>query len=228
MLFLLLYIIDGIVDIIAESVGIDWLKYTTKVLLMPLLMLYFYQQSKEIKNYKFIYLALFFSWWGDIFLMFPRNGNSSNAKLLFISGLISFLIGHLNYIAHFIKEVKLKPKVTVIIEKPYLVLPFLLYVLLLLKLLYPTLGSMKIPVTVYGIVITFMLMTAFNRKNLVSSKSFYFIFIGALFFIFSDSCIAINLFYQPFESARIAIMSTYIMAQLLIVKGILAERANAN
>lgn len=224
MLYLILYLISGLLTIFAEHTEYRMLMYTTKVMLMPLLALYFYHKSKEIKNYKFIYLALFFSWWGDIFLMFPRNEASPNAKLLFICGLVSFLIGHFNYIIHFVKEVKPRPKVTVIVEKPYLILPFLVFIFLFLKLLYPSLGPMKIPVTVYGIVITCMMMAAFNRKNLVSNMSFMLVFSGAVLFVFSDSCIAVNLFYKPFELARIAIMSTYIIAQLLIIKGILAEK----
>ena len=224
MLYLILYLISGVLTIFAEHTEYRMLMYATKVMLMPLLALYFYQQSKEIKNYKFIYLALFFSWWGDIFLMFPRNESSPNAKLLFICGLVSFLIGHFNYIIHFFKEVKPQPRVTVIVEKPYLVLPFLVFIFLFLKLLYPSLGPMKIPVTVYGIVITCMMMAAFNRKNLVSNASFNLVFSGAVLFVLSDSCIAINLFYKPFELARITIMSTYIIAQLLVIKGILAEK----
>ena len=221
MIYLILYVISGIATIVAEHTELRMLMYASKVLLMPLLALYFYQQSKQIKNYKFIYLALFFSWWGDIFLMFPRNEASPNAKLLFICGLVSFLIGHFNYIIHFIKEMKSITKVTVIVEKPYLVLPFLLFIFLFLRLMYPTLGTMKIPVTVYGIVITSMMLMAFNRKNIVNSTSFYLVFAGALLFVFSDSCIAVNLFYKPFELARMVIMSTYIIAQFLIIKGIL-------
>ena len=119
-------------------------------------------------------------------------------------------------------------KVTVIVEKPYLVLPFLLFIFLFLRLMYPTLGTMKIPVTVYGIVITSMMLMAFNRKNIVNSTSFYLVFAGALLFVFSDSCIAVNLFYKPFELARMVIMSTYIIAQFLIIKGILkAEKPAA-
>ena len=215
MIYLILYVISGIATIIAEHTELRMLMYASKVLLMPLLALYFYQQSKQIKNYMFIYLALFFSWWGD-------------AKLLFISGLNSFLIGHFNYIIHFIKEMKSITKVTVIVEKPYLVLPFLLFIFLFLRLMYPTLGTMKIPVTVYGIVITSMMLMAFNRKNIVNSTSFYLVFAGALLFVFSDSCIAVNLFYKPFELARMVIMSTYIIAQFLIIKGILkAEKPAA-
>ena len=51
-----------------------------------------------------------------------------------------------------------------------------------------------------------------------------FVFVGAILFVFSDSCIAINLFYEPFELARMTIMSTYITAQLIIIKGVLEAR----
>ena len=80
---------------------------------------------------------------------------------------------------------------------------------------------MRIPVTIYGIVITCMLIAAFNRKNRVNVVSFYFTITGAILFVFSDSCIAINLFYKPFELARMIIMITYILAQLIIIKGVL-------
>lgn len=224
MLYLILYLLNGIVTIFAGNAGYTMLMYSTKVLMMPLLVLYLYQQSGKIKRYRFIYLALFFSWLGDIFLMFPRDAASPSAMLLFICGLLAFLTGHLNYILHFINEAKSKKKATIIVEKPYLVVPFLLYVFLLLKLLFPTLGDMKLPVILYGLVITFMLLTAFNRKNLVAEASFYVVFVGAVLFILSDSCIAINLFYKPFGAAGILIMSTYIAAQLCIVKGILINK----
>jgi uncharacterized membrane protein YhhN len=80
---------------------------------------------------------------------------------------------------------------------------------------------MKIPVTIYAIVIIGMLLAAFNRKDFVNSVSYYFTLFGAFLFVISDSCIAVNLFYQPFESARMVIMITYILAQLIIIKGML-------
>lgn len=219
-----LYFLSGIITIAAEHLGNDMIKYLSKLLLMPLLMYFLYKESKEVKAYLFIYLALFFSWFGDIFLMFPRDESSSNAKWLFIGGLVSFLIAHLNYSIHFIKEIKSKPKASIIVENPYMVLPFVIFVVVLLRLLYPGLGSMKVPVTVYAIIITTMAMVAFNRKNIISKRSFYLVFSGAVLFVFSDACIAINLFYQPFELARMLIMSTYILAQYLIIKGILSAK----
>lgn len=229
MVYIILYLINGFLTIYAENAEYRMLMYATKVMMMPLLAFYFYRESKAFKAYKFIYLALFFSWWGDMFLMIPRNEYTPpNAKLLFICGLVSFLIGHVNYIAHFLKEVKSKTKVSIVVEKPYLVLPFLLFIVIFLSVLYPSLGTMKIPVTVYGIVITSMLMAAFNRKDMVNSASFNLVFIGAVLFVFSDSCIAVNLFHKPFDLARIVIMSTYITAQLLIVQGILEARKTAH
>lgn len=228
MIYQILYLLSGIATIYAEFEGYDILKYVSKVLLMPLLMLYFYHHSKNIKQYKFIYLALFFCWLGDIFLMLPRGENSQYAKLFFISGLVAFLIGHLNYIIHFISEVKTKIKSSYVFKSPYLVLPFVLFIVVLLRLLYPTLGSMKLPVTIYSIIITLMLLAALNRKNNVNYISFYFVFIGAILFVFSDSCIAINKFYEPFELARMTIMSTYIIAQLIIIKGVLEAKVSRN
>ena len=221
MIILLLYLINTIATIYAENTELRMVQYGSKILLMPLLAIYLYSKVKNFSTYKLIYAALFFSWLGDIFLMFPRNGNDSSAKLLFIFGLISFLIAHINYSIYFINEVKDKTKVTLLVGKPYLILPFCVFGIVLLSILYPSLGVMKLPVTCYTIIIMLMAMTAFNRKNLVNSTSFLLVFIGALIFVVSDSCIAINVFYKPFEFARIAIMSTYTIAQFLIIYGVI-------
>lgn len=229
MAYIILYLLAGIITIYSEHFGLILLMYVSKILLMPLLALYLYTQTKDLKKFLFIYLALFFSWLGDIFLMFPRNEyEQSTAKILFLAGLVAFLIGHLNYIIYFIKEVKVKPKITLLVEKPYWVLPFVVFIVLLLKLLYPGLGAMKLPVTIYAIIISTMLLTAFNRKNISDNTSFLLIFSGALLFVFSDSCIALNLFYQPFDFARIAIMSTYVLAQALIIKGVQVASKSSN
>ena len=225
MIFLILYIIDAMATMYAEHVGLTTLLYATKILLMPLMALYLFSQTKNIAQHKFIYLALIFSWLGDILLMFPRTDTEPDkAKLLFVLGLISFLIAHINYIIHFVKEIKDKPKATLIIEKPYLVLPFIAYAIVMLSVLFPRLASMKFPVTVYTIIILLMVMAAFNRKNLVNPTSFALVFIGAVIFVISDSCIAFNVFYKPFELARFAIMATYTTAQFLSVYGVLKAK----
>ncbi len=87
------------------------------------------------------------------------------------------------------------------------------------KFLSPYLGALKLPVRIYGIVISFMLMLAMHMlfiKNKIAGK---WMMAGALLFIISDSALAINKFYQAFELADILVILTYGLAQLFIVEG---------
>jgi len=45
--------------------------------------------------------------------------------------------------------------------------------------------------------------------------------VGAIFFMLSDTLLAMNKFVAPIENERVLIMSTYIIAQFLIAKGII-------
>ena len=62
-------------------------------------------------------------------------------------------------------------------------------------------------------------MEAILQIGFTSKRSFAFIFVGALFFMVSDSLLAINKFMQPLPMASLTIMATYIVAQFLIVEG---------
>ena len=80
---------------------------------------------------------------------------------------------------------------------------------------------MLIPVMIYMIVILAMATSAFVRKGIVNKYSYNFVFIGAIFFMISDSILALNKFYEAIPLANILIMTTYALAQYLIVIGIL-------
>ena len=222
-----IYILVGLINIISDSLKITSINYTTKVMLMPLLICILYNETKKIKSFSLIYAALFFSWLGDIFLMFPRNEYSEKVRLmLFVFGLSSFLIAHINYIFHFIKEINTsKTEKSFIEQKPIYLLPFLVYLMVFFYFLFPFLGGLKIPVFVYGICIILMLAMALNRKNKVAENSFLLVFIGAILFVVSDTVLAIHLFYQKMDWYRIVIMSTYIFGQLFIVKEIAKTNA---
>ncbi|HNF49303.1 MAG TPA: lysoplasmalogenase [Chitinophagales bacterium] len=227
MLALLLYLLDGVIHLISEYLHFPIVKYGSKILLMPLLALFLVSKVKS--NNKLILSALFFSWLGDIFLMFPRNEYSEQMqKLLFIFGLASFLIAHVFYIFTFLNEINSVKKVSLIVENPYLVLPFLVFLFFLLYFLFPYLKDMKLPVVVYGSIINLMALMALNRKNLVIASSFYLVFIGALLFMISDTTIAVNVFYKAQPWHRIFIMSTYILAQALIVYGWVQNQVLSN
>ena len=64
-----------------------------------------------------------------------------------------------------------------------------------------------------------MLLLALHMLFIKNKEAGKLMMLGALLFVASDSILAINKFYQPFEMAGIYIMLTYGLAQLLITVG---------
>ncbi|MCB0398709.1 MAG: lysoplasmalogenase [Winogradskyella sp.] len=164
--------------------------------------------SKSIK--RITILALGFSVLGDILLMFVDQ-----SPHFFTVGLVAFLLAHVMYILVFLKH---RNKQKSIIG---FVILLLVYASGLFYLLKDGLGDMLIPVIVYMIVILSMATTAFVRKGIVNSLSYNLVFVGAIFFMISDSVLALNKFYQPIPLSNISIILTYALAQFLIILGIL-------
>ena len=190
------------------------LRWLTKPLLMPLLMIGFYIATVK-RNGIFFFLiltALLFSWGGDVLLQMEG---------MFIPGLVSFLLAHVCYIIYLTKTGKSKQGLVQL--KPIIVLPVLLYVLLFLWLLLPYLAALKIPVTVYGITIGTMLLLALNTKHKLQNKTTSLFITGALLFVISDSMLAVNLFAYKHVALSLAVMITYTAAQYSIVKGAIAN-----
>lgn len=166
---------------------------------------------------KFLLTALTFSWIGDVILLFAHRN-----KIYFISGLIAFLISHAAYIITFNKQLKIRNRkskavfwigVTVII----------VYLMTMLAILLPSLGDLKIPVFVYALVISTMLLFAFKGFLVWEEPANWYILLGAIIFVSSDSILAFDKFYigASITQASFLIMLTYLGAQYLIVKGIL-------
>jgi uncharacterized membrane protein YhhN len=136
-------------------------------------------------------------------------------KIFFLLGLSSFLLAHIFYIVFF-HVVRVGEKIK---GNPWLLLVVVIYYAVLINLLSPYLADMKIPVLVYGIVISFMFMLAMHMLFIKNKTAGKWMMLGALLFVVSDSVLAINKFYQSFEEAGIIIMLTYGLAQLFIVQG---------
>jgi uncharacterized membrane protein YhhN len=84
----------------------------------------------------------------------------------------------------------------------------------------PNLGDLTIPVFIYALVSLqcyCLLLKAFwcGRNRQIG------ILIGAVLFVSSDSLVAFNKFYNPLVLSSFIIMITYLIAQYLIVSGIL-------
>ena len=66
-----------------------------------------------------------------------------------------------------------------------------------------------------------MLLFAYNGLLIWKKPANQLVFFGALFFVISDSILALNKFYTPLKKSSFIIMFTYLVAQYLIVIGIL-------
>ncbi|MFZ1584822.1 MAG: lysoplasmalogenase family protein, partial [Saprospiraceae bacterium] len=59
--------------------------------------------------------------------------------------------------------------------------------------------------------------------GMVSRVSFIMIFLGAIFFLVSDTALAIDKFAKSYAYSGIIIMSTYMLAQYYITRGALEK-----
>ena len=186
-----------------------------KPFLMPLLFLYVYYQE-AFSTKKFLLLGLTFSWIGDILLLFAAKG-----ELFFIAGLLSFLTAHVFYIYLFSKLGTTEAyKKNLVFWAGFIMI--VLYLQSLLALLLPKIGTLKIPVSVYAVTISVMLAFAWRGYFSWNPSTRFFILFGAMAFVASDSLLAINKFYSPFEYASFLIMATYLAAQYGIVSGVVS------
>jgi uncharacterized membrane protein YhhN len=165
-----------------------------------------------VKKPSFWYIsALFFSFWGDTFLLFKDQ--------FFLFGLVSFLVAHVLYIkisSGYLKKNGFAKIITASI-------PFILVFGSIVLLIKDNLGDMLVPVIIYGIIISaFGTLTLLNYQQQRSTENLW-LFLGALIFIISDSFLAVNKFYEARELYGITIMITYIVAQYLICKAMIVK-----
>lgn len=205
---LIAFIIFSLIVFFGIYLEKQWMIYLAKPMLMTTLFGYYYLNKKS--DNLFFVLGLLFSLFGDLFLL-------GSGELYFILGLIFFLIAHVFYIIMVFKillEIKLKDFMIAGI-------PYLLLFLILINVLYDGLGSMKIPVIIYAMTISFLGVFSLLLFLQSRTKTSLLLLFGVLVFITSDTILALNLFYEKQSFYPILIMTTYVMAQFLICKFVL-------
>ena len=179
-----------------------------KPMLMITLFWYYYSNAKKLNKY--FVLGLFFSFLGDILLL-------GAGEMYFVFGLLFFLIAHVFYIIIVLKIIQItKPKEFIIAS-----VPFLLLFLVLMNVLYAGLGSMKIPVIIYAMTISFFGIVSLILYLQAKTKISLLLLVGVLTFIASDTILALNLFYKKQSFYPLLIMMTYVLAQYLICRFVL-------
>ena len=147
---------------------------------------------------------------GDVFLML---------RGLFIPGLASFLLAHLCYIALFKQG-----------ERWFALRSALALVSLIAVAMYAFLWqgglppALRLPVAAYVLVIALMAAQAWGRWHetpRADRPAALLVALGACSFMLSDSLLAINRFVQPLPWSQLGVLSSYYVAQVLIVVGML-------
>lgn len=212
-----IFCIVTITTLVSIATNLQLLHYAAKPLLMPALMVLLWLTVSAVPNKKLLLTGLFFSWLGDVLLLFENRH-----ALYFILGLISFLTTHIFYIIYFLK---IRPKQISLFKKyPFLPALVTMYGITLTWQLFPHLGDLKIPVVVYASVICIMLVCSMHIYYRVNSKAAACYITGALAFVVSDSLLAINKFYTAFPYSGLLIMLTYCAAQYFIVRGYIQQK----
>lgn len=217
--FLGAYVALALLELYAETLLPERpaLRLFAKPALLFALSLYFFlnTRGRRTRRDAIFQAALAFAWLGDVLLM-REDG--------FLAGLGAFLVMQVLYAVVFWKRPFRFPwqlpsrRIRV---ATVLLLVFAGRVFLKIQ---PNLGNLIAPVVVYLLVILAMALAAFNRLERVPLVSFRLVAVGAVLFVISDGCLALNRFGGDAGWLAWMVMPTYAAAQYLIVEGILRER----
>lgn len=212
-IFLILFFVVVIIEIISEIKENFKMIIIFKSLLMPMLILFYVFGAPFNRIDWLIVVALIFGLGGDILL------GLQNQEKWFLFGMLSFLLNQIFYIISFflsINDITLFP-----LWGLFLLGPAVLIIIINVPKFIKKTEKMKIPVLIYMAVILLMHIAAILRLAQYSGLPFTFVYIGSVLFIFSDSFVAIEAFGEKFSGIKVVTMSTYTLAQFYITLGAL-------
>ncbi|MBS4172821.1 lysoplasmalogenase [Bacillus sp. FJAT-49736] len=177
-------------------------KILFKLIPMWLIIWYGYLQipAKKTKTFWILLLGLFCCMLGDGLIYW------------FIIGLTAFLIGHLFYIAAFLRKWRYSALRFAAIL-PLAAYAFIIGRKIIMACIQDGNNALIIPVIIYIIVISFMAWLAIMTGNPLA-------IMGSILFVISDSILSWNKFVNPISYSDVLIMITYYSAQFLIARSI--------
>lgn len=234
--FFIAYLIWAVVELVMQLFRNDHpiAHGVVKSFLMPILIALVATTPRPIgmKVRLLLLISLFFSWAGDVLLIFDDINlvpALSDRETFFMAGLSGFLVAQVLYIVIFTLHSKRNEKRSVLIHQPFIAVVMLVVSGIVLKELFfesenGVPNHMVVPVLLYGVALTGMVLSALNRSRRTNELSFWLVSFGAFSFLLSDTLIAFDHFHTPVDGMYV--MSTYMIAQGTIVLGLLlhAER----
>ncbi|NTX16053.1 lysoplasmalogenase [Myxococcus sp. CA056] len=203
-------VVGAVGFLLAMDTGRPEVRLMTKA--VPMLCLLLWQWPPRERYARWVFAGLGLSLLGDVLLDLGPE--------FFLPGLGAFLLAHVSYTAAYLTVTRGLQWARA--------LPFLLLAVSASVFLWPGLGDMALPVTVYVAVICTMTWRAAAMLGTpgLSRLEQQAAFAGALLFAVSDGLLAIRLFVQPVPGAGYAIMLLYWAAQLSIAVSARGPRAH--
>lgn len=163
-------------------------------------------------------LGILFSLLGDVLLMISLDR-------LFLSGLLAFLLAHVFYVIGFNSPI---PS----ISAWSLILAILIGwggARVIRRILTSVAASgnirMRLPIIVYSVVISLMLLSAMIKLNDLSwnAGAAVLVALGAFLFYLSDVILAWNKFVAPIQHGRIYNIAAYHLGQIALIAGVIVQ-----
>lgn len=180
-------------------------RWLTKPLIVGSLLIWYVLQTKGTSNVLIIG-ALLAAILGDLLLL-------ANGDQFFLAGIGAFLLMQIFYSLFFIKYYS-TPRGIKLGSTFFIIMVALLFNFTF----FSSLGDFKIPVMIYSLAITIMVVLG-NNQHL--SKH---IATGALLFMISDLTLAYGKFVDTTQNLDLLVMITYAAAQFYIIKGIIEAK----
>jgi uncharacterized membrane protein YhhN len=144
---------------------------------------------------------------------------------LFLFGLIAFLFTHMAYITGFRQELRIINAWSLIVLALLAVNGSRLIRRIVAAMRLQGHNRLVLPVTVYGIVVSFMLYAAMSTLYDPAWKAGAALLVsaGAFLFCSSDLILAWNRFVAPIQNGRILIMVLYHLGQVSLIAGVISQ-----
>lgn len=197
------------------------LEYLAKPAVMIVLLLWLWTTTRLDGAPLWFGIGILLSLTGDVLLMISLDR-------LFLAGLVAFLLAHTAYLIGFnipISDVSAWSFLLAIIVG-------LGSARIIRRIVAPLAASgqarMRIPVIVYGLVISLMLLSAMMKMTSAAwnINAAALVSAGAFLFYISDIILAWNKFVSPIEHGRIYNIGAYHLGQIILIAGVIAQFGN--
>ncbi|MEV0591836.1 lysoplasmalogenase [Nonomuraea cavernae] len=200
---LILFGVLAVANLVSVTLGIEALEWATKPLLCLVLAVYV---LREAPRHRLLAAGLVFAMAGDVALLV-------DGQVAFVVGMSAFLVMQVCYLAVFTREGAWSG----LRARPWIAGTYLVVWLGAGVLLWEPLGGLRVPVLLYGLAL--VTMAAFGAGlNRVAG-------LGGALFAFSDLLVGLGVTGTDFTGRSPVLMATYIAAQFLIVRGVIAGRS---